>query len=158
VLVALREISPGGELEAIFTRRTATLTKHSGQVAFPGGSMDPGDASPEITALREAHEELAIPTSAVTLLGRLDDVLSNTGFHVTPVVGVVSSSAVLTPAAAEVARVFSVPLVDLANEASWEVVPMTRGEHTINFAHFYFDGEDIWGLTAFVLMRLLELL
>ncbi len=170
MLVALREIDSrrigegssaihdDAELEVIFTRRTATLSKHSGQVAFPGGGMDPEDASPEAAALRETHEELAIPVSAVSVIGRLDDVLSNSGFHVTPVVGLVAPSAVLTPAVSEVARVFSVPLADLADKGRWQIVPFEHGERSFDLPHFYADGEDIWGLTALMLMRLLELL
>ena len=166
VLVPLRVLPGTGdpetgndpELELILTRRSAQLAKHSGQVAFPGGSIDANDPTPEAAALREAFEELAIPGTDVRLLGRLDDVLAITGFHVVPVVGLVAPEAKLQGNPSEVARVFSVPLADLAVRERWQLQKHTRGERSYELPHFFVDGEDIWGLTALVLLRLVELL
>ena len=84
-------ISPetGERWHLLLTRRSDNLTKHRGQVAFPGGSSDPGDLTPEATALREAYEEIGLPPAAVTTLGQLNPMLTITNFHVTPVVGVI---------------------------------------------------------------------
>jgi 8-oxo-dGTP pyrophosphatase MutT (NUDIX family) len=158
VLVPLRRIASSDQVDVIFTRRAETLSTHSGQVSFPGGSADPSDASPQAAALREAEEELGLSPANVHVLGRLDDVLSHTGFHITPVVGLVETAARLTPHAAEVARVFEVPLADLADRTRWQMQSHTRGGRTYELPHFYVDGEDIWGLTAFMLLRLVELL
>ena len=161
VLVPLRSMPGTGddpELELILTRRSADLAKHSGQVAFPGGTIDAADPTPEDAALREAFEELGISQNYVRLLGRLDDVLSNTGFHCVPVVGLVAPEATLTANPAEVARIFSVPLAELAVRERWETRPFVRGGRSYELPHFFAEGEDIWGLTAMVLLRLLELL
>jgi 8-oxo-dGTP pyrophosphatase MutT (NUDIX family) len=158
VLVPLRRMGASSELEVIFTRRAETLATHSGQVSFPGGSVDPFDASPEAAALREAQEEMALDPAKVHLLGSLDHILSHTGFHIVPVVGLVDERATMTPAAEEVARVFAVPLAELADRPRWQVKTHERGGRTYELPHFYADGEDIWGLTAFMLLRLVELL
>jgi 8-oxo-dGTP pyrophosphatase MutT (NUDIX family) len=146
------------ELEVVFTRRAEALKSHSGQVSFPGGSVDPLDASPETAALREAYEELALPPTAVHVIGSLDHVLSHTGFHIVPVVGLIDARASLVPNADEVARIFAVPLADLAARPRWKLTRHERGGRTFELPHFYVDGEDIWGLTAFMLLRLVELL
>ncbi|MBC7794687.1 MAG: CoA pyrophosphatase [Clostridia bacterium] len=164
VLVPLRvlagTVTPGSdpELELILTRRSADLAKHSGQVAFPGGAIDAADPTPEDTALREAFEELGLGRNYVRVLGRLDDVLSNTGFHCVPVVGLVAPEATLKANPAEVARIFSVPLADLAVRERWELRPIVEAGRPHELPHFFADGEDIWGLTATVLLRLAELL
>lgn len=161
VLVPLRTLDGPGddpELELILTRRSAQLSKHSGQVAFPGGGIDATDPTPEAAALREAFEELAIPEPRVEVVGRLDDVLSVFGFHVVPVVGMVQPGVELVANPAEVDRVFSVPLADLAVRERWQFRTHTRGSQSYELPHFAFDGEDIWGLTATVLLRLVELL
>lgn len=158
MLVPLRRMGETNELEVIFTRRSDALKSHSGQVSFPGGSVDPFDAGPEAAALREAFEEMALPAPAVHLLGSLDHVLSHTGFHIVPVVGLVDAKASLVPNAAEVARVFAVPLAELADRPKWVLKSHERNGKSFELPHFYVDGEDIWGLTAFMLLRFIELL
>lgn len=146
------------ELEVIFTRRSDALKSHGGQVSFPGGSVDPFDAGPEAAALREAFEEMALPAPSVHLLGTLNHVLSHTGFHIVPVVGLVDAKASLVPNADEVARVFAVPLAELADRPKWVLKKHERNGKSLELPHFYVDGEDIWGLTAFMLLRFIELL
>jgi len=77
----------GPQPGVLLTRRTAHLNKHPGQVCFPGGRIDPGDASPEHAALREAEEELGLARHQVELLGRMGDYVTGTGYRVTPVLG-----------------------------------------------------------------------
>ncbi len=147
----------------ILTKRTNHLSTHSGQIAFAGGGMDAGE-SPVQAALREAHEEIGLEPSLVQVLGLLDDVWTPAGFHVTPVLGVVSSQAVLTPNPAEVAQVLYVPLTDLKNiqphfeqktlPASARVPSSEARQRAV--PHLYWQGIDIWGMTAFVILGLLE--
>lgn len=83
-------VDDGEEAHVIFTKRTATLRKHSGQIAFPGGSIDPTDISPEMAAIRETEEEIGLAGSFVETVGRLPNYLASTGFRITPVLGVVT--------------------------------------------------------------------
>ena len=115
VLVPLVD-RPGG-LSVLLTERTANLSTHSGQVAFPGGKVDPEDASVVDAALREAQEEVDLPRSFVDVLGQLPVYVTGTQFIVTPVVAVVRPGFVLHPNPGEVAHAFEVPLAFLMNPA-----------------------------------------
>ena len=103
-------IAHGAGLTVLFTQRTAHLKAHSGQVSFPGGRAEPGDASPEETALRESEEEIGLPRARVEILARLPEYFTRTGFRVTPVVGLVQPPLNLAPDPHEVEAVFEVPL------------------------------------------------
>ena len=159
VLVPLRgSADEPDRLEVVLTRRAEELGHHAGQVSFPGGGIEQEDAGPEEAALREAEEELGIPPARVELIGRLDDMLTVTGFHVVPVVGVIAPDLILRPDANEVARVFAVPLGALMQADRWE-----RREHNwrgsrVQAWHLPWDGEDVWGATAYMLRGLIEIL
>ena len=159
VLVPLRVIAnEGDDLEVVLTRRAPGLNTHAGQVAFPGGGIDPGDPSVEHAALREAEEELAIPPGRVQLVGRLDDMLTITGFHVRQIVGIVPADVELVPEPREVARVFSVPVGVLLDPHRWhERQHPFRGENILIW-HLDWDGEDVWGATAMMLRGLVDIL
>src|SRR3546814_2829705 len=90
----------------LFTKRNSTLRRHAGQVSFPGGRIDPGDAGVVAAALREAQEEVGLPPEQVDVMGGLEPYLTITGFPVTPVVAVIPPDLPLVPHAAEVAWVF----------------------------------------------------
>ena len=107
VLVA---IVLGAEPGVLLTRRHAGLRRHAGQVSFPGGRRDPGDADAEAAALREAWEEVALPPGAVELLGRLPDQATGTGFLITPVLGLVEVLPPLRASPHEVDAIFRLPL------------------------------------------------
>ena len=115
VLVPLVE-RPGG-LTVLLTERTANLSTHSGQVAFPGGKVDPEDADAADAALREAEEEVALPRSFVEVIGQLPVYVTGSQFIVTPVVALVRPGFVLHPNPAEVEHAFEVPLAFLMNPA-----------------------------------------
>lgn len=142
------------EPTVLFTRRTAHLKAHSGQISFPGGRAEPHDPSPEHTALRETEEEIGLPRMHVELLGRLSDYHTRTGYRITPVVGLVSPPFDLRPDANEVAEVFEVPLsfvLDAANHQQHyrEHEGERRGYFAIPYRDYY-----IWGATAGMLVNL----
>jgi 8-oxo-dGTP pyrophosphatase MutT (NUDIX family) len=137
----------------ILTQRTDTLRSHAGQVAFPGGRLDPGE-DVVTAALREADEEIALPPSAVTVVGEADRYRTVTGYTVTPILGVVPPDLVLRPAEAEVASVFEVPLDFLLD-------PANQVEATTNWQgrerHYYeilWEDRRIWGATAAMIVNL----
>ncbi len=149
-----------GRPHLLFTRRAATLSKHSGEISFPGGSRDPSDSSLAHTALRETHEELGLDPARVTLLGAMSTeytVVSN--FLVTPYIGWLGEGLpTLRPQVAEVAEVIEAPLSALDDLLIYHEETWTRGgqAHTV---HFYdFGPYRIWGFTGRLLNGLLALL
>lgn len=151
VLIAVTDRADPG---VILTRRTDTLSRHAGQVAFPGGRIDPDDASPTAAALREAEEEIALPRASVTIVGEADRYRTGTGFEVTPVVGVVPPDLVFVPAAAEVAAVFEVPLdflLDSGNHVEARVEWQGRDRH---YYEIVWGERRIWGATAAMIVNL----
>ena len=154
VLVPVVERS--GEATVILTTRTRSLRKHSGQIAFPGGAIDPEDTSPEAAAMREAFEEVALEPRFVEPLARLPRYLTTTGFHITPVVAIVTPGFALKPNPGEVEDVFEVPLsflMDAANhrQESREFAGLVRHYFTMPFGERF-----IWGVTAGILRTLYE--
>jgi 8-oxo-dGTP pyrophosphatase MutT (NUDIX family) len=113
VLVPLLRVEH--EWHILFTRRTSSLPEHSGQVAFPGGRSDPGDTSPEITALREAEEEINLSANDVTILGRLVELRTISNYCVFPVIGRIPWPYKFQLAREEVSRIFTIPLEWLAD-------------------------------------------
>ncbi len=150
VLVPLYD-QPSGVL---LTRRAAGLRRHAGQVAFPGGRIDPGDASAEAAALREAQEEIGLHASDVAVLGRLPALVTGTGFHVTPVVGLVAGRPILCPRASEVASIFWLPMDVLRDPRA----PCKQTAQLLGTAREFWvwphEQEYIWGATAAILVEL----
>ena len=152
VLCGLRERD--GRLHVILTHRAAHLRRHASQIAFPGGRIDPTDASPRHAALREAEEEIGLPPAGVRVLGSLDEYLTSTGYRVTPVVGIIASGFEPRPDPAEVALVFEPPLDFLMDPANRQ-----RHHHDRNgYRRYYYampwEGHYIWGATAGMLKGL----
>lgn len=144
------------ELTILLTRRTAHLKNHAGQVSFPGGRVDPGDATPVDTALREAEEEIGLPRSAVEPLGYLDSYRTGTGFRVNPVVALVAADHRLVLNADEVDAAFEVPLAFLMDPANHQRHEREwRGRRRAYYAMPYGD-HYIWGATAGMLVNLYE--
>jgi len=139
-------------LTVLFTKRTAHLKAHSGQVSFPGGRAEAGDPSPEYTALREAEEEIGLPMDRVEVLARLPEYMTRTGFRVTPVVGIVTPPLELVPDAREVDEVFEVPLDFLLDPANHRRETRKIGERLASFYVIEHHGRVIWGATAGMLL------
>lgn len=151
VLVAVTDRARPG---VILTQRPATMRRHAGQIAFPGGRIDPGDDGPIEAALREAEEEIALARRDVTVIGIADRYRTVTGFEVTPVVGVIPPDLTMVANGAEVDSVFEVPLdfiLDTGNhvEASIEWQGRQRHYYEINW-----NGHRIWGATAAMIVNL----
>jgi 8-oxo-dGTP pyrophosphatase MutT (NUDIX family) len=145
-------------LTVLFTQRTTYLKSHAGQVSFPGGRAEPGDASAEFTALREAGEEIGLAAERVEILGRLPDYRTRTGFRVTPVVGAIRPPLELTPDPREVEVVFEVPLEFLLDERNRERRTREFQGLTVGFYVYEYQGHVIWGATAGMLVNLHKML
>ena len=146
------------EPTVLLTQRTTHLSAHAGQIAFPGGSADADDVTPERTALREAEEEVGIPPERIALLGRLPEYRTVTGFAVTPVVGWAEPPLTYRPDPHEVADVFEVPLAFLLDPRNHRYESaFIRGRMRHYWAMPYGD-RFIWGATAGMLVTFQRLM
>ncbi|MCG8508011.1 MAG: CoA pyrophosphatase, partial [Rhodospirillales bacterium] len=144
------------ELSILFTRRTHDLPDHPGQISFPGGRLESDEEGPEQAALRETEEEIGLDRRHVSIIGRLDEYVTRTGFSVTPLVGMVSGPFELSPDSREVAETFEVPLnflLDPANQQRHERIIDGRERH---FFAFSYKQYFIWGATAGMLINLYQ--
>ncbi|HEX2140166.1 MAG TPA: CoA pyrophosphatase [Woeseiaceae bacterium] len=142
------------ELSVLLTRRAEHLRYHAGQVSFPGGRMEPGDADIQATALRETHEEVGISPEAVEIAGYLDPVLTITGYTVTPVVGLVRPGVELVVDPGEVQHAFEVPLSFLLDPRNAHESMRVLHGVSIPVLEFNYAAERIWGATANIVMIL----
>jgi 8-oxo-dGTP pyrophosphatase MutT (NUDIX family) len=156
VLVPIVEREEG--LTVLLTQRATHLKHHAGQVSFPGGRMEPGDAGPWEAALRETEEEIGLPREHVRLAGYLGDHFVITGYVVTPVVGFVRPGFTLRLDVTEVEDAFEVPLSFVLDPANH--VPRERhfAGRTFSGYDIPYQGHNIWGATAVMLMSLYRLL
>ncbi|GHC33567.1 CoA pyrophosphatase [Aidingimonas halophila] len=139
----------------LFTRRADHLKQHSGQVAFPGGKREPDDTDLLATALREAHEEIALPRDHVEVIGRLSDVISLHGMRVTPYVGLIPPDLPLRPDFEELDTIFEVPLSLFLEDCRSHTDVITVDGRPIYVPSYHAEGHIIWGLSAMMLVELL---
>lgn len=143
------------EPNVTLTVRTSHLSAHAGQIAFPGGRMDEGEV-PAVTALREAHEEVALETEIVDLRGFLPSYRSRTGYRVFPVVGEVDGMPPLTASPAEVDQIFTVPLRFLLDPANAQSASRVFEGKRRYFYNYQYQNHAIWGLTAGIVHHMSE--
>ncbi len=140
----------------LLTKRTSHLTKHPGQVSFPGGRIDPEDSGAEAAALREAYEEVGLPPASVEVLGRLADHVTGTGYRITPVVALLSPGLRYVLSPHEVAEIFELPISLILDPKA----PQRQRQHVGGVWREYWvwphPEHFIWGATAAILVQLAE--
>lgn len=154
VLVPLYE--EGGEIYLLLGRRSEEVPHHKGQISFPGGTARPDDASLVATALREAEEEIGLPSADVRIIGRLDALVTITDFHVTPFVGAVAPRTPLRPEGREIVEILHVPLAHLADPRHQRTRALPGRPEIVYF--YDFGAHVIWGATGRILNQLLRTL
>jgi 8-oxo-dGTP pyrophosphatase MutT (NUDIX family) len=156
VLIPVRQHDAG--LCVLLTQRSADLKHHAGQISFPGGRMEACDADIEETALREAREEVGIGKDEVSVIGYLETMPTVTGFAVSPVVGLVDGGVELVIDRTEVEYAFEVPLAFLTRPENHRMVRREWQGLSFSMVEFHFEGQRIWGATAQMLLRFLNII
>lgn len=147
-----------GQVQVVFTKRTATLPHHASQISFPGGMADPEDPDLKTTALRETCEEIGICQGLVEVVARLDQLLTITNFLVTPFLGVIEPGAPFRPNPVEVDRLVVVPLAKVLDPASYRPTEVHWQGMSLSQTALDHQGDVIWGATGRMLLNLLEIL
>lgn len=153
VLLALTD-EPMPQL--VLTRRAAHLKTHRGEVALPGGKIDPTDASLVAAALRESEEEIALPPAAVEVLGELDPMVTRFGVKVTPVVGIIPPDIALAPNPDELDSIFRVPFEFFLRDERSRTDRGTVNGHSVAVPCWHWQGYEIWGVTAIILVNFMN--
>ncbi len=154
--VLIPVVDRGSEATILLTKRAEALRNHSGQVAFPGGRIDPQDASVEDAALRETMEEVGLVRDSIDVVGRLPDYVSGSGYRIAPVLGVVRPDFSLIINPHEVDSVFEVPLRFLMDPANHTRDSRIWEERERFFYRMPYEDWMIWGVTAGIIHALYE--
>ena len=155
VLVPL--VDHAGGLTVLLTQRATHLAKHSGQISFPGGRLEPTDPDVASAALREAQEEIGLDPACVRVFGYLPDHIVISGFRVTPVLSLVTPPIALNLNADEVAGVFEVPVAHLFDPRNHEARLRRVGDEELMLYDIPWEGHSIWGATAGMLLTLMRM-
>ena len=153
VLIALTDHE---DPEVILTKRASGLSSHGGEIAFPGGKYDETDPDLLFTALREAHEEVGLSPDQVDIIASLGQVMSKHGLQVTPWVGIIPKSVELTANPGELDEVFSVPLSFFMADQRYATDEIRFKGKAVYVPAWEYEGHIIWGLTAYMLVELLN--
>lgn len=149
-------VDRGEEASVILTKRAETLRNHSGQVAFPGGGIDPEDPTPEFAALRETREEIGLARDYIEVVGRMPDYVSGSGYRIAPVLGIVRPGFHLHINQHEVDAAFEVPLRFLMDPANHHQGSRLWDNRTWVYYDMPYGGQRIWGVTAGIIRTLYE--
>lgn len=145
-----------GKWQLLFSRRSLELAVHSGQISFPGGGVAKGEAYDE-AALREMEEEVGVSRSLVEVIGRLDDVVTRSGFIVAPFVGIVATRPEYVLQESEVDEIFEVPIEILLAEGNPEIRHVDFKGRKYPSYFYRTEQMEIWGLTGRILKSFLDL-
>jgi 8-oxo-dGTP pyrophosphatase MutT (NUDIX family) len=156
VLIALTEID--GALHVVVTKRTDEMRKHAGQMSFPGGRVEPGDADTLEAALRESCEEVALHPDDVEVYGSFLTMPTITGYQVTAHVGAFEQPYELDPNPAEIAAIVEVPLEALFEPGAYSMEKRRYNEKLFTVHFFEYEGYVIWGVTGFIMRQFLDYL
>lgn len=151
-------INRGDSASVVLTLRTEHLPTHAGQIAFPGGKVDPGDADATAAALREAHEEIGLEQHYVEPVGQLHPYVTGSGFRIIPVLGLVREGFSLRPEPGEVADIFEVPLQFLMSPGNHQKRSRTWDDKRRYFYAIPYEDRYIWGVTAGIVRSLYDTL
>jgi 8-oxo-dGTP pyrophosphatase MutT (NUDIX family) len=156
VLVPLIDYPAG--MAVLLTQRTQHLSAHAGQISFPGGRIEAADPDAVAAALRETEEEVGLRRDRVRVIGRLDTYVTGTGFEITPIVGIVEPPVDLAIDPYEVAEAFEVPLAFVLDPRNHQRIERLVGGRSRSYFVLPFEGRNIWGATAGILVNLAEVL
>ncbi|HEY4470060.1 MAG TPA: CoA pyrophosphatase [Stellaceae bacterium] len=145
-------------ISVLLTQRTAHLTAHAGQISFPGGRIEDADRDAVAAALRETEEEVGLPPDRVSVIGRLDTYVTGTGFEIAPIVGIVDPPVPISIDPFEVAEAFEVPLSFILDRRNHQRIEREVGAHSRSYFVLPYEGRNIWGATAGILVNLAEVL
>jgi 8-oxo-dGTP pyrophosphatase MutT (NUDIX family) len=145
-----------GEATVLLTKRAEKLRSHSGQVAFPGGTIDSTDASPEAAALRETFEEIGLDQDRIEIIGRMPDYVAGSGYRIAPVLGIVQPGFQLSLNAEEVDAAFEVPLRFLMDPVNHKRDSRMWNDLEWFFYDMPYGDRRIWGVTAGIIRTLYE--
>lgn len=154
VLIPITRLDADNESHIVLTVRSENLRSHAGQISLPGGTRDAEDSDDIATALRESEEEIGLPASQVEVIGKLGDMALPSGFHITPIVGLIQPGLSFTPAVEEVADIFQVPLDLVLDPNAYKASFMTFNDVERKILELHYEDYRIWGATAAILYHL----
>jgi len=141
-------VERGQGLNLVFTMRTERLKSHSGQVSFPGGKIDDEDENAKAAALRETHEEIGVDVGAVEVLGQMPDYITGSGYHISPIVGMIDGAAEFEANPHEVEYIFEVPLMFLMDPDNHRIGSRVFENVERHYYEMPWGEHYIWGVTA----------